>query len=771
MRIRILPSRSIWARLMLLFAALLIAFTASLGLLYNTLMRRQTIKHYSQSMQRDAYAISQNLSELLAPSSYDALDETRFIVSEDTLAPYLAMTESLTSCNVYILDSQHNVTGYFDGVVQKLARPLLPAYLEQSIALGFMGKTPFIQAEVDGQTHLTTCMPVMNVHSQVLGVVLLETTLRQLGYAQVPSTTILITSLLISFAVAVVLAIVFSRIFTRPISRVEQVAHSLAKGNYNARTEIHQNDEVGSLARSMDVLAQRLEESRRLDEQMRKQQQLLFSNISHELRTPVTVIRGSLEALRDGVISSEEEIRSYYDQMIRESRWLQRLIRDLLELSRLQNSEYQLDISRFDLCDLLGDVAMSTRALCESKGVVFRCEEPRVHYEQTGDYTRLRQMLLAVADNAVKFTQPGCSVRLWLDEHEPRIIISDEGTGIAAEELGHIFDRFQSTRDPQRDSTGLGLAITKQMVDLMNGVIDCQSEQGKGTTFTIVLDIPVADKQLDDMRLEPIDVLIVDDDTVLLETAVDALESLGVNAEKAEDSMTALGMIRHRQESGRQYGVVILDWKMPGMDGVETVRRIRSEIDESIPILLISAYDWSDIEDAAKEVGVNGFISKPLFRSKLYDKINELLGIEAKSAEPEDDYSDLAGMSILIAEDNDINWEIISAMLGMFGIVTERVENGQICVEKMKTAERGKYALVFMDIQMPVMNGLDATRHIRSLEDPWASSIPIIAMTADAFSENVTECLNAGMNGHIAKPVYIRLVIKEIRRIKEEKKS
>jgi CheY-like chemotaxis protein len=307
------------------------------------------------------------------------------------------------------------------------------------------------------------------------------------------------------------------------------------------------------------------------------------------------------------------------------------------------------------------------------------------------------------------------------------------------------------------------------MVDLMNGVIDCQSELGKGTTFTIVLDIPVADKQLDDMRLEPIDVLIVDDDTVLLETAVDALESLGANAEKAEDSMTALGMIRHRQESGRQYGVVIMDWKMPGMDGVEAVRRIRSEIDENVPILLISAYDWSDIEDAAKDAGVNGFISKPLFRSKLYDKINELLGTEAKSAEPEDDYSDLAGMSILVAEDNDINWEIISAMLGMFGIVTERAENGQICVDKMKAAERGQYALVFMDIQMPVMNGLDAARNIRALEDPWASSIPIVAMTADAFSENVTACLNAGMNGHIAKPVDINLVIKEIRRIKERR--
>ena len=230
-------------------------------------------------------------------------------------------------------------------------------------------------------------------------------------------------------------------------------------------------------------------------------------------------------------------------------------------------------------------------------------------------------------------------------------------------------------------------------------------------------------------------------------------------------------MIAHRHETGQDYSVVILDWKMPDVDGIETVRRIRAEVDSDIPVLLISAYDRSDIEDIAKEAGANGFISKPLFRSTLYDKINELMGTSAKSAEPENDYSDLSGMNILIAEDNDINWEIISALMGMFGITTERAENGRICVEKMSQAEEGSYALIFMDIQMPEMNGLDATRSIRALDDPWASSVPIIAMTADAFSENVTECLNAGMNGHIAKPIDIKLVIKEIRKIKEDKKQ
>ena len=206
---------------------------------------------------------------------------------------------------------------------------------------------------------------------------------------------------------------------------------------------------------------------------------------------------------------------------------------------------------------------------------------------------------------------------------------------------------------------------------------------------------------------------------------------------------------------------------MPEIDGLETIRRIRSEIDADVPILLMSAYDWSDIEDKAKEAGANGFVSKPLFRSALYNKINNLIGKESVSSAPEDDYSDLQGLHLLVAEDNDINWEIISTILSMYGITTDRAENGRICVDMMRTAEEGSYELIFMDVQMPEMNGLDATRAIRELENPWAASIPIIAMTADAFSENVTKCMEAGMNGHIAKPVDIKLVIKEIRRIKD----
>ena len=478
------PKRSIWLRLTLLFALVLAAFSLFHALLYNTFVRRQTIQRYGQTMQRDAYAISQNLSELVAPSGYDGLDENRYLVNEESLAPYLAMMESLTGCSVYIVDAHHDLTGYFDGVVQKLENPLLPAYLEQSIALGFMGKTPFVQADVDGDTRLSTSMPVMNVHSQVLGVVLLDASLRELGYSEAPTGQTMAYTMLIAMAVAIALSFVFSRWFTRPISSIERVAYRLADGDYDARTSIRLQDEVGSLAHSMDVLAQRLEDARLRDEQLHKQQQQFFSTISHELRTPVTVIRGSVEALRDGIVSNPQEIAAYYDQMLRESRWLQRLIRDLLELSRLQNMEFTLDSSTFPLEELLGDVAMSARALCEGRGVLFQCEEPRSTYAFTGDYARLRQMLMAVADNAVKFTPPGRTVRLWLDDEQPLIGIANEGEGIAPEELPHIFERFRSTRSANTEGTGLGLAIVRETANRHGVAIHVDSSPETGTVFT-----------------------------------------------------------------------------------------------------------------------------------------------------------------------------------------------------------------------------------------------------------------------------------------------
>ena len=507
-----------------------------------------------------------------------------------------------------------------------------------------------------------------------------------------------------------------------------------------------------------------------------------LSTMSHDIRTPMNAIIG-LTTIAEKKLDDREAVAENLRKIGLAGNHLLTLINDILDISKVESGKLNLSPLTFSIVETVQNLVNLSQPMIKEKNIDFSFRINRMEKEYLyADQLRLNQIYINILSNAIKYTMPGGSVSVDLREEDSdkegcvRLIyrVADTGIGMTPEFLAKMYQPFSRQTDSRVNSiqgTGLGLAITKQMVELMDGTIECQSETGKGTTFTITLDLPIAEKQLEEMRIDHVDALIADDDPVLLETAADTLESLGIHAEQATTGTEALDMIRRRHEAGKDYGVVILDWKMPDLNGVETIRRIRTEINAEIPILLTSAYDWSDIEDEAKEAGANGFIGKPLFRSRLYEKINELLGTEAKAVEPEEDYSDLAGMNILIAEDNDINWEIISTMLSMFGITSERAENGRICTEKMAKAGEEQYDLIFMDIQMPEMNGLDATRHIRKLENKWAASIPIIAMTADAFSENVAECLKAGMNGHIAKPIDLKLVIKEIRRIKEEKKK
>ena len=507
-----------------------------------------------------------------------------------------------------------------------------------------------------------------------------------------------------------------------------------------------------------------------------------LSTMSHDIRTPMNAIIG-LTTIAEKNLGDTDSVRESLRKITLASNHLLTLINDILDISKVESGKLNLSPVTFSIVETVENLVNLSQPMVKEKNIEFNFRINRIEKEYLyADQLRLNQIYINLLSNAIKYTEPGGRVSVDLSEEESQkpgcvrltYTVADNGIGMSPEFMANMYQPFSRQTDSRVNSiqgTGLGLAITKQMVDLMGGSIDCQSEQGKGTTFTVQLELPVAERQREDMALDPMDILVVDDDPVFLETTADTLRSLGVTPACASSGPEAVDMIAQRHKEGRDYSVVILDWKMPGVDGVETIRRIRKEVDSAVPVLLISAYDGSDIEDMAKEAGANGFVGKPLFRSTLYDRINALLGTRTKSVEPENDYSDLKGMHILIAEDNDINWEIISAILDMFGITSERAENGRICVEKMRSAPEGSYDLIFMDIQMPEMNGLDATRSIRALANPWAASIPIIAMTADAFSENVTECLNAGMNGHIAKPVDIKLVIKEIRRIKEEKKS
>ena len=503
-----------------------------------------------------------------------------------------------------------------------------------------------------------------------------------------------------------------------------------------------------------------------------------LSTMSHDIRTPMNAIIG-LTTIAGKNAEDSSAVRENLKKINLASNHLLTLINDILDISKVESGKLNLSPVTFSVVECADNLVNISYPMVKEKNIDFNFHVSQFEHEYLfADQLRLNQIYINLLSNAIKYTEPGGRVNVEMRE-EPgateksvrlTYVVADTGMGMTPEFMAKMYQPFSRQTDSRVNKiqgTGLGLAITKQMIDLMNGTVDCQSEVGKGTTFTVVLDLPLADKLIDDMMLPSIRVLLADDDNVLLETGKEELTAIGVTADTVQNGAEAVKAV----SDCKDYRVVILDWKMPDMDGIEAARQIRAKLGDEVPILMISAYDWSDIEDEAKAVGINGFISKPLFRSKLYNKLNELLGNEKAQSEQDDEASDIAGMKILVAEDNDVNWEIISMLLEMHGVETERAENGQLAVERIGKAHQGDFDLIFMDIQMPVMNGIEATKAIRKLNDPWASGIPIIAMTADAFSENVAECMAAGMNGHIAKPVDMKVVLKEIKRIKEEIKN
>ena len=503
-----------------------------------------------------------------------------------------------------------------------------------------------------------------------------------------------------------------------------------------------------------------------------------LSTMSHDIRTPMNAIIG-LTIIAGKNAEDSKAVRENLNKINLASSHLLTLINDILDISKVESGKLNLSPVTFSIVECADNLVNMSNPMVKEKNIDFNFRVSQFKHEYLyADQLRLNQIYINLLSNAIKYTEPGGQVNVEMRE-EPgatektvRLIyvVADTGMGMTPEFMARMYQPFSRQTDSRVNAiqgTGLGLAITKQMIDLMHGTIECQSTVGKGTTFTVTLELPIADKLIDDMLLPPIRVLLADDDKVLLETGKEELKSIGVIADTVLSGAAAVQAASDRKD----YRIIILDWKMPDMDGIKAAREIRARLGTEVPILMISAYDWSDMEEEARAAGVNGFISKPLFRSKLYDKLNELLGNEKTQSQQEDDYEDIAGMRILVAEDNDINWEIISMLLQMHGVESERAENGQLAVERILKAEKNEFDLIFMDIQMPIMNGIEATKEIRALNDSWASQIPIIAMTADAFSENVAECLAAGMNGHIAKPVDMKLVLKEIKRIKEETKK
>lgn len=505
-----------------------------------------------------------------------------------------------------------------------------------------------------------------------------------------------------------------------------------------------------------------------------------LSTMSHDIRTPMNAIIG-LTTIAEKNMKDSAAVQDNLKKIRLASNHLLTLINDILDISKVESGWLNLSPMTFSIADSAENLVNISQPMVRQKNIDFRFRCKNITHEYLyADQLRINQIFINILSNALKYTPEGKRVYVDLSEEPCEkegftklvYIVADTGIGMSKKFMQEMYVPFSRETDSRINTiqgTGLGLAITKKMVDLMGGTIECDSAVGKGTTFKVTLDIMTSSSAEEEIMLPPLEVLVIDDDEVLLETAKDTISALGAKADIANSGETALTKISEKKSLDENYNVIILDWKMPGLNGVELTKRIRKLAGNDVPILLVSAYDWTQIEEDAKEAGVNGFIAKPLFRSSLYKKISDLLGLEKDSAIQEENNSDIADMRVLVAEDMDVNWEIISALLQMYGINCERAENGKVAVEKLRNIQPTQYDVVFMDIQMPVMNGLDATREIRKLENPYAAGIPIIAMTANAFSENVAECLDAGMNGHISKPVDIKHIIKELRKIRQTK--
>lgn len=475
-------------RLFGLFVFVLLFFGLAQQLIYSSVLKNRLVSHYSSMMQRNAYMVSQNLYDLYVPQRSNYQEDSRLRISKENLAPFMAMVQQMTNCSVYIVDDHHNVTSYSDGVVQTISGHLFPGYIEQTIALGFIGKTPVVGNDTRRGLMLAACAPIMNEDSRVFGVILLTADAEELGYLQASTGSVIFVSFLLAFLLAELIAVELSWLFIRPLKRAKKFANSLSEGNYSIRLKNRRRDEIGSLINTMNELSIRLEHLREQEKCYQTQQQDFFSNISHELRTPVTIIRGSLEALHDGVLGIEKR-ETYYQRALMQIRSLDRLIHDMLELSRLRSLSFTLSMEEISLTEFVSDTAMSAAALCERKGVNLICKAPDREYHLIGDTSRLRQMLMTVIDNAVHFTEPGGSIRLLLEAGDPPVLlIADEGPGIPEEEVPKLFNRFHSTTQQSGEGTGLGLTIAQEIANRHGISIQVESRIGKGTTFRFLLE-------------------------------------------------------------------------------------------------------------------------------------------------------------------------------------------------------------------------------------------------------------------------------------------
>ncbi len=491
-----------------------------------------------------------------------------------------------------------------------------------------------------------------------------------------------------------------------------------------------------------------------LAEQANQAKSDFLSRMSHDIRTPLNAIIGMATIIAAN-LNDPEKIADCLVKISTSSKFLLNLINDILDFTKIESGRLSLNISQFDLRNTVREVAQVISARISNRNQAFSAHViGDVGTGYIADEFRIRQVLMNLLDNACKYTPEGGTIELQVTlmqsighRHVIRFTISDTGLGIRKEFIEHLFDPFaQDQPDSGRQGVGLGLSITRNLVHLMNGEMTVDSELGHGSTFTVELPLEATDLPDEDVSHD-LNVLVVDDELVVCEHASCLLAKMNVRAEIALSGFEALDLIRAHLTHD-PFDVVIVDWKMPEMDGVETVRRIRQIVGRDVLVVVMSAYDWSEIEETARAAGVDLFLAKPIYEHNLRSALACSARILLESAE-----SNFHGEKVLVAEDNELNREVAQTLLELKGLTIEVACNGQEALDKFNASQPGEYLAILMDVMMPVMDGHAATRAIRSSCHPDSAHIPIYAMTANAFQDDIAAAEANGMNGHIAKPI------------------
>ena len=501
-------------------------------------------------------------------------------------------------------------------------------------------------------------------------------------------------------------------------------------------------------------------------EEANKAKTAFLSNMSHEIRTPMNTIIG-LDNIALNEPDLPETTKTYLEKIGNSAHHLLGIINDILDMSRIESGRMSIRNEEFSFAKSLEQVNTIIGGQCREKGVDYDCQViGSVEDYYIGDDMKLRQVMINILGNAVKFTPEGGKITFQVEETARfdrrstlKMTFSDTGIGMSKEYIPRIFDAFSqenSSTTSKYGSTGLGMPITRSLVELMNGHIEVESEKGKGTTFTVTITLRLSDRKPDDelegvMHPEELCVLVIDDDPIACEHASVILGQVGVTCETALSGTEGLEMVKMRYARREAYNLILVDWKMPGMDGLETTRQIRKSVGEETPIIILTSYSWEDIAEEARTAGVDTFVAKPLFAGSVLDEFREAFA--KKNASLIRETVDLKGRRILLAEDMAVNAEIMVMVLAMREIETDHAENGWIAVQKFAESDPGYYDAILMDMRMPEMDGLEATRTIRAMEREDAKTIPIIALTANAFDEDVQRSMQAGLNAHLSKPV------------------